>query len=84
MSGYLGGLRNLLEFCCMPALGGMSDAFGRKPIIGVGLATSTIAWIAVAAMPTIDVLTGATVLLGSTGYEYYEKLRHSNPVTSHV
>ena len=37
-SGILSGLRSLLEFCAMPALGALSDCRGRKPVISLGLA----------------------------------------------
>ena len=30
--GLLSGFQSLLEFCCMPALGAMSDSAGRKPV----------------------------------------------------
>ena len=52
-SGYLAGLRSLLEFCFMPTLGALSDRYGRKPVVSLGLFTTALSFSLLAVNPSV-------------------------------
>ena len=63
--GYLTLVYVLMQFIMMPIMGGLSDRFGRRPVILISLAAYSIDFFAMAIAPTIGFILIARLLAGA-------------------
>lgn len=63
--GYLTLSYALMQFIMMPIMGGLSDRFGRRPVIMISLAAYTIDFFIMAIAPTIGIILVARLLAGA-------------------
>ena len=63
--GYLSFVYALTQFVMMPIVGGLSDRFGRRPVILVSLAAYSFDFLIMAIAPTIGLILAARVLAGA-------------------
>lgn len=52
-TGVIGSLWALMQFLCAPVLGGLSDRYGRRPVILISTAGLTLDWILMALAPSL-------------------------------
>ncbi|MEM9706298.1 MAG: TCR/Tet family MFS transporter [Pseudomonadota bacterium] len=62
--GYLSLSYASVQFIFMPVLGGLSDRFGRRPVILVSLVAYTVDFLVMAVAPTMTILLVARLLAG--------------------
>lgn len=60
------GLYALMQFLCSPLLGGLSDRFGRRPIIMISLAGAAIDYLFMSFAPTLSLLFAGRAIAGAT------------------
>lgn len=65
--GVLLAIYALMQFLCAPALGALSDRFGRRPVLLGSLAGATIDYIFMALAPALWVLYVGRAIAGITG-----------------
>lgn len=63
--GYLTVVYALMQFIMMPVIGGLSDRFGRRPILLASLAAYSFDFFIMAIAPTIGIILLARVLAGA-------------------
>lgn len=63
--GYLTFVYALMQFIMMPIIGGLSDRFGRRPVLLVSLAAYSLDFLVMAIAPTIQIIAGARLLAGA-------------------
>ena len=63
--GILGLVYALMQFIMMPILGGLSDKFGRRPVILISLAAFSFDYLVMALAPTIGILLIARIFSGT-------------------
>jgi MFS transporter, DHA1 family, tetracycline resistance protein len=68
--GWLFFIYALMQFLCAPAIGNLSDRFGRRPILIVSLAVLGVDYLITALAPTIFWLFIARLLSGIAGAAY--------------
>ncbi|MDX1480432.1 MAG: TCR/Tet family MFS transporter [Woeseiaceae bacterium] len=68
--GYLSLVYALMQFVMMPIVGGLSDRFGRKPILLVSLAAYSLDFLLMAVAPVVGVIVIARVLAGAFAATY--------------
>ena len=68
--GLLMAVFGLMQFLFSPILGGLSDRFGRRPVLLLSLVFSGIDYILMALAPTIGWLFVGRVLAGITGASF--------------
>ena len=68
--GVLSASFAIMQFLCGPALGALSDRFGRRPILLVSLFVMGLDYIVMAAAPTIWLLLIARIISGVTAATY--------------
>ena len=68
--GWLGALYALMQFIFSPVLGGLSDRFGRRPVILASLFGSGIDYLVLAWAPTIGWLYLARIVSGVTAANF--------------
>lgn len=64
---WLIGIYPLMQFFSTPILGGLSDRFGRRPLLLISLAGTLIAWLTLGFAQALWVLFAARILDGLTG-----------------
>ncbi|AXA70376.1 Tetracycline resistance protein, class C [Achromobacter insolitus] len=70
IAGHYGALLAayaLMQFLCAPALGALSDRYGRRPILLLSLAGAAIDYLVMATAPTLLVLYLGRLVAGITG-----------------
>ncbi len=68
--GWLGALYALMQFVFSPAMGSLSDRFGRRPVILVFLLGSGLDYLVLAWAPNMAWLVGARIVSGITGANF--------------
>ena len=63
--GYLSVVYAVMQFFCMPVVGGLSDRFGRRPVMLTSLAAYSFDFFVMAIAPTIGVILIARILSGA-------------------
>lgn len=63
--GYLAVVYALMQFIMMPIIGGLSDRFGRRPILLTSLAAYSFDFFIMAIAPTIGLIAVARMLAGA-------------------
>ncbi|MEM7276656.1 MAG: TCR/Tet family MFS transporter [Pseudomonadota bacterium] len=63
--GYLALVYALMQFVMMPIVGGLSDRFGRRPVLLLSLAAYSLDFLVMAVAPTIGVIFIARALSGA-------------------
>ena len=63
--GYLSAVYAVMQFIMMPIIGGLSDRFGRRPVLLVSLAAYSIDFLIMAIAPEIAVIVVARILAGA-------------------
>lgn len=63
--GYLSLTYALMQFVVMPIMGGLSDRFGRRPVILISLAAFSVDYLIMAIAPTIGILLIARIFAGA-------------------
>ena len=63
--GYLSVVYALMQFIMMPVIGGLSDRFGRRPVMLSSLAAYSIDFFIMAIAPTIGIILIARLLAGA-------------------
>ncbi|WP_419814903.1 TCR/Tet family MFS transporter [Glacieibacterium sp.] len=70
ISGYLGVGYAVMQFVFAPLIGGLSDRFGRRPVLLASLAAFSLDYAAMAFAPTIAWLFAARLVAGVTGASF--------------
>ena len=65
--GWLAGLYSLMQFVCAPFLGGLSDRFGRRPVILGSLLGSGLDYLLLAFAPSLPWFFLGRIVAGVTG-----------------
>jgi len=65
-TGVIGSLWALMQFLCAPVIGGLSDRFGRRPVILVSAAGLALDWVLMALAPTLWWLVIGRIIGGMT------------------
>jgi DHA1 family tetracycline resistance protein-like MFS transporter len=65
--GIIIALYATMQFLCAPALGRLSDRYGRRPILLIALAGATIDYLILAMAPNLAILLVGRVIAGITG-----------------
>ncbi len=68
--GYLALVYALMQFVMMPIVGGLSDRFGRRPVLLLSLAAYSLDFLIMAIAPTIGVIFIARALSGAFAATY--------------
>lgn len=63
--GYLTLAYALMQFVMMPIIGGLSDRFGRRPVLLTSLAAYSFDFLIMAIAPTISIILAARLLAGA-------------------
>lgn len=63
--GYLSLVYALMQFVMMPIIGGLSDRFGRRPVLLISMAAYAFDFFIMAIAPVIGVIVAARVLAGA-------------------
>jgi len=63
--GYLTLVYALMQFIMMPVIGGLSDRFGRRPVLLVSIAAYAFDFFVMAIAPVISVILAARILAGA-------------------
>ena len=63
--GYVSLIYALMQFVMMPIIGGLSDRFGRRPVLLISLAAYSFDFLIMALAPTIGIIVAARVLAGA-------------------
>jgi len=63
--GYLSFVYEVMQFIMMPIIGGLSDRFGRRPVLLISLAAYSVDFLAMAVAPVIGVIVAARLLAGA-------------------
>ena len=63
--GYLSLVYALMQFVMMPVIGGLSDRFGRRPILLISMAAYAFDFLIMAVAPVIGVILVARILAGA-------------------
>ncbi len=70
VSGWLGLGYALMQFVCGPVIGGLSDRFGRRPVLLASLFAFGLDYLAMAFAPTIAWLFATRLVAGATGASF--------------
>ncbi|PLK27720.1 tetracycline resistance MFS efflux pump [Novosphingobium sp. TH158] len=65
-TGIVGSLWALMQFLCAPVLGGLSDRFGRRPVILISTAGLSLDWVLMALAPNLWWLVAGRIIGGIT------------------
>jgi DHA1 family tetracycline resistance protein-like MFS transporter len=65
-TGVIGSLWALMQFVCAPAIGSLSDRFGRRPVILISTAGLMLDWVMMALAPSLWWLVVGRVIGGIT------------------
>jgi DHA1 family tetracycline resistance protein-like MFS transporter len=65
--GWLMALYCLMQFLCAPAIGGLSDRFGRRPVILISLLGSGLDYLLLALAPSLPWFFLGRIIAGITG-----------------
>lgn len=68
--GYLSLVYALMQFVMMPIIGGLSDRYGRRPVLLVSMAAYAIDFLIMAVAPVIGIIVIARVLAGAFAATY--------------
>lgn len=68
--GVLGASYGLMQFCCSPLLGALSDRFGRRPVLLLSSAGLGLNYLITGLAPNLGVLLAARLLGGATGASF--------------
>ena len=68
--GYLSFTYAQMQFLFSPVLGGLSDRFGRRPVLLISLALMSVDYLIMAFAPTLTILFIGRVLAGLSGATY--------------
>ncbi|MEM9015264.1 MAG: TCR/Tet family MFS transporter [Pseudomonadota bacterium] len=68
--GYLSFVYALMQFIMMPIIGGLSDRFGRRPVLLTSLAAYSVDFLIMAMAPVISVIVIARVFAGAFAATY--------------
>lgn len=68
--GYLSLVYAVMQFIMMPIVGGLSDRFGRRPILLASLAAYSLDFLIMAVAPVIGVILVARILAGAFAATY--------------
>lgn len=63
--GYLSFIYAVMQFIMMPIIGGLSDRYGRRPVILISLAAYSFDFLIMAIAPTIWLIAVARILAGA-------------------
>ncbi|PQA88992.1 TCR/Tet family MFS transporter [Hyphococcus luteus] len=63
--GYLSVVYAIMQFFMMPVIGGLSDRFGRRPVLLISLAAYSFDFLIMAIAPTIGMILVARMLAGA-------------------
>ena len=70
---WMGGLLaafSIMQFLCAPLLGGLSDRFGRRPVLLMALAGMTLNYLLLAWAPNVGWLFVGRIIAGATAASY--------------
>ncbi|UXY14468.1 TCR/Tet family MFS transporter [Chitiniphilus purpureus] len=81
--GALAAAYGLMQFCCAPLLGAMSDRFGRRPVLLLSIFGLGCDFLLMALAPNLWVLLLARLLGGATGASFSVANAYIADVTSH-
>ena len=70
VSGWLGLGYAAMQFVCGPIIGGLSDRFGRRPVLLASLAAFGLDYVAMAFAPTLAWLFASRLVAGATGASF--------------
>lgn len=65
-TGVIGSLWALMQFICAPLIGGLSDSYGRRPVILISTAGLSLDWILMALAPNLWWLVVGRIIGGVT------------------
>jgi DHA1 family tetracycline resistance protein-like MFS transporter len=65
-TGIIGSLWALMQFVCAPIIGGLSDRFGRRPVILISTAGLALDWVLMALAPNLWWLIVGRIIGGMT------------------
>jgi DHA1 family tetracycline resistance protein-like MFS transporter len=65
-TGVIASLWAVMQFLCAPAIGCLSDRYGRRPVILVSTAGMALAWVLMASAPNLWWLVAARAIAGVT------------------
>ncbi len=68
--GYLSVVYAIMQFIMMPVIGGLSDRFGRRPVMLSSLAAYSFDFLIMAIAPTIGIILVARILAGAFAATY--------------
>lgn len=68
--GYLSLVYALMQFVMMPIIGGLSDRFGRRPVLLVSMAAYAFDFFIMAIAPVIGIIVVARILAGAFAATY--------------
>ena len=63
--GYLSLVYALMQFVMMPIIGGLSDRFGRRPVLLISMAAYALDFLMMAVAPSIGLIVVARILAGA-------------------
>lgn len=63
--GYLSFVYAIMQFIMMPIIGGLSDRFGRRPVLLISMAAYSVDFLVMAIAPVMSVIIAARVLAGA-------------------
>lgn len=63
--GYLTFVYALMQFIMMPIMGGLSDRFGRRPVLLISLAAYSFDFLVMAIAPTMVIIAAARLVAGA-------------------
>ena len=70
VSGWLGLGYAVMQFVCGPVIGGLSDRFGRRPVLLASLTAFALDYVVMAFAPTIAWLFASRLVAGVTGASF--------------
>jgi DHA1 family tetracycline resistance protein-like MFS transporter len=79
--GALAVAYGLLQFCCAPLLGALSDRFGRRPILLASIVGLGVHYLLIALAPSLWVMLLARLLGGITGASFSVANAYASDIT---
>jgi DHA1 family tetracycline resistance protein-like MFS transporter len=68
--GYMSTIFGLMQFLCAPILGGLSDRYGRRPVLLVSLACAALDYVLCAIAPNVMLLFVGRLIAGVTAASF--------------
>ena len=80
--GYLAVGYALMQFIMMPIIGGLSDRFGRRPVLLISLAAFSFDYFIMAIAPTIGLIVLTRMLAGTHISLTYHLRKNAPPISA--